>query len=533
MKKSSSHLIKLLKNCIKTLLNGDYCKYTFKDDFFVEHNIRRLNTDDFQKSLSKIDEMQDNKEQNGVYYTPCDVTDFIVANLFFKRISRKEKTVFSYSQCFKKILGLNDKSKINRLLFRETVLDPTSGDGEFLVSALKFKISLLEKSNQLNDGNIIKTAKTIFGNDICKESNVITKLRLFFVCYKKIKVPKNLLILASNFNNQFTEIDMIQKPKRARLFDILIGNPPYVESSEVSKYGNIYADVLENAFCFLKENGSIGFILPISYVSTPRMSLFREQVESKFSTQITINFADRPSCLFTRVHQKLSILFAYESKSKHTLLVSNYRYWYRDERKSLFDNISCIEQPKKLNYLNCYCKISKPIEINILNKITNPRNVSLYTLLQNGETDLYLNMREYFWTKAFSFNPGSSEYKMFHSSESQKGFYLCLLNSSLFFYLWVVLSDCWHITRRELSSFTIPKTKINYTKFTKLSKKLENKLEKTKVYIKTKQADYAYKHKLCKDIIDEIDLELAKVFRLTKTETNFIQNYILKYRMGT
>ena len=62
--------------------------------------------------------------------------------------------------------------------------------------------------------------------------------------------------------------------------------------------------------------------------------------------------------------------------------------------------------------------------------------------------------------------------------------------------------------------------------------RLEEKLEQTKVYVGTKQVDYEYKHKECKDIIDEIDSEIAKIYKLSKTQLDYITNFGLKYRLG-
>ena len=41
-----------------------------------------------------------------------------------------------------------------------------------------------------------------------------------------------------------------------------------------------------------------------------------------------------------------------------------------------------------------------------------------------------------------------------------------------------------------------------------------------------------YKHKKCKDVIDRIDYELAKVYGLSDTELAYIKSFALKYRMS-
>ncbi len=130
----------------------------------------------------------------------------------------------------------------------------------------------------------------------------------------------------------------------------MIGNPPYVEDyksqfSHHDKYGNIYANVLSNASRLLKDNGVMSFVIPLSYISTPRMKKIREKLLKNLPKQYILNFADRPDCLFVSVHQKLCILLAGKKSNELELFTSNYQYWYKEERKNLFDSVSMVSNP--------------------------------------------------------------------------------------------------------------------------------------------------------------------------------------------
>ena len=108
---------------------------------------------------------------------------------------------------------------------------------------------------------------------------------------------------------------------------------------------------------------------------------------------------------------------------------------------------------------------------------------------------------------------------------------LLLLNSSLFWWYWVCVSDCWHITNKELAGFKLPKT-FNPKRAEELVTALESRLEETKVYVGTKQTNYEYKHKSCADEIREIDDYVNSLYNLTEEESSYIKNFAYRYRTG-
>ena len=44
--------------------------------------------------------------------------------------------------------------------------------------------------------------------------------------------------------------------------------------------------------------------------------------------------------------------------------------------------------------------------------------------------------------------------------------------------------------------------------------------------------DYEYKHKLCKDVIDEIDDLLMNVYNLSIEDINYVKSFKIKYRLS-
>lgn len=517
------------------MLNGHYVKYDFNLESSKLVSNGNFNTSEFQKSLSCINEKQSFRKEKGVYYTPVDIARYIICNTFINSEFPQNKKLYNESESIEKLVKSNS---IKEFLFNKTIFDPTCGAGEFLINAFNLKCKIAKRKNiKIKDNDYILILNSIFGNDINLESIEITRIRMFFECIKNIKDESKFIDIVDILKRNFTIENYIKREKsKCEFYNIIIGNPPYIEYNKISystgnNYGNIYADVLKNSIDNLNSEGVFGFVIPLSYVSTLRMSKIRSYIETNTKKQIILNFADRPDCLFTGVHQKLCVLFVNKGNSDCKIYTSKYNFWYQAEREKLLNECRI-----KRNYYtneNFIPKIGNSIEENIFKKIYTCKNNNILKYCNEKKGNLvYLNMRACFWIKAFSFNPGSKEYKVLSFSEEKNNYIMCILNSSLFWLFWTIISDCWHITNKELKYFFINCNNIDYNKFNILANELENELENTKKYIGSVQTNYEYKHKDCKNTIDKIDNELAKIYKLTNEELAYVKTYAIKYRTG-
>lgn len=502
-----------------------------------EFQHKRITHEEFQSVLSTVNENEIRRKAAGVYYTPKDVTEFITCNAFINYILSTNKRIYSACDAKEKFRAFHT-DKVQKLL-NSRVFDPTCGTGEFLVMAAKLKIEYLiskTKREPLRTNQILEIAGSFFGNDIEETSIEVAKLRLFFLFAQYIEDNEAIHTLAKILNERFSLFDfVIFNRENFGTFDIVIGNPPYVEYNKLptkpsTGMGNAYADVLINSEQVLAPNGVLAFIVPLSLVSTPRMGKVRDYLCKTMQKQYFVNYADRPDCLFVSVHQKLTIYLGAKAPSASMVYSSNYNYWYKSERENLFNRTEIFRN--KYNFRFGIPKIGNEIESSIFKKVftDNPRRSLSSNILTEGEP-IYLNMRGCFWMKAFTFNPGSKEYNEYKFDRSIASFIHCLLNSSLFFFFWIAISDCWHITSKELNSFRVAvldQSKIPV--FETLSKELETELERTKVYIGSKQTEYEYKHKDCKHVIDKIDRALQHVYNLNDDELSYLINFNLRYR---
>jgi len=331
-------------------------------------------------------------------------------------------------------------------------------------------------------------------------------------------------------------------------FDVIIGNPPYVEYSKVKKEyalrrykteqcGNLYAFMVERSMQLLhKSKGTYGMIVPISLPSTPRMSSARALFEENSIITWCSNFADRPGTLFTGVHQKLSIVISknHSDKKLHTFFTTAYRHWYgrkeNDERKVLMETLGYV--PAISSSLG-WIKSGNLYEQSIYDKLClQGKPITKYF---QGLSMFSLNMRMMYWGKSFTAQHKSNEYKHFSApSTLDKKVMVSVFNSSLYFWFWELVSDCWHITAKELNNFFLDLENMipHKNQISDLTGMLMKDLDNKKEFVGTKQTEYEYYHKLSKNIIDEIDCVLAKHYGFTDEELDFIINYDIKYRMG-
>lgn len=534
-----------------------------------------------------------NQKETGSYYTPRDTTNYIaeysIVFSLLHKCNSSNLAVYFYEQFNEpsNVGVLNDSSKpieklayaINQLSYEEkaevfdkilefTIIDPTCGTGAFIIAAADIMIELYKLTNMylhisLNDYVVNLFKNCLFGIDILDYAISLICLRCKLYLYN-LGIAKNIvesiefqfylgdsLNLLDGASGDFNWRTTFPQVFSAGGFDCIIGNPPYVESSkiklDITKYGeyatkmcgNLYAYILENSLKILKENSYMGMIVPISFTSTQRMEPLRRLLFDSCENIYIANFSDRPACLFTGVHQKLSIVFVKKTKPLNgcKIYTSTYNHWSKNERNELFDSINYCRTTK--NFINScsIAKIGDGTKLSILKKVIDCKNEFADILSsERNNNAIFLNQRMTFWAKCFSAPEPSKEYKTYFIKNAvRKKAVAALLNSSLFYLLWETYSDCWHITRNDLDNLKINDDFFNdelQIVLEDLETKLEEKLHQTREYIYSKQTDYIYVHRLCYDEIREINDAVAKVYGFNQTEKEYIQNYNEKYRLS-
>ena len=343
-------------------------------------------------------------------------------------------------------------------------------------------------------------------------------------------------------------------------FDVIIGNPPYVEYNKVkkqytvSKYttkkcGNLYAMSVERSMALAK--GPIGMIVQLPLVCTDRMapaqSLFKNQNRKSWFA----NFDDRPGKLFDDLqHIRATIFLSKRDKGQNiALYATQYKRWFTEARSTLFEGLAYGD-------ITTYClegvfpKMADLMGQRIANKLKNTkRPVVNY---KTGKFACRFHNSPQYWIRATDFVPyfwnerdgqkQSVQVKDLRFPDKTHALALCaVLNSSLFYWWFIISSDCRHLNIREITNFNFAPKKLDRAGMTKLSDIVHELMHHYESHAIRKETNYKTTGKVVYDefyprhsklIIDKIDRLLGEYYGFSAKELDYIINYDIKYRMG-
>ena len=299
---------------------------------------------------AKLEESKTHRKEQGIYYTPSYIVDYIVKNT----------------------VGEFIKTHTPEEIRKVRILDPACGSGSFLIRAYKELENYWKKQYgtqetlKYDEGKRFYSMKVeilknnIFGVDLDPKAVEIAQLNLLLqiserkhrlpLLQNNIKVGNSLFDdpsisdRAFNWGEQFPEI------MKEGGFDIVIGNPPYIDSEEMSKSqpnersflstkfitakGNwdIYCIFVEQSHKLLREQGKFGMIIPNKILSMNYAKSLREYLYSysiskiaDYSSVSVFNADNYPIVLITTKYkneENTTILDQWNGANKEVTLVS-------------------------------------------------------------------------------------------------------------------------------------------------------------------------------------------------------------------
>ncbi|MEK7540697.1 MAG: N-6 DNA methylase [Patescibacteria group bacterium] len=250
-----------------------------------------------KKGITVSKDAKKRKEQ-GIYYTPPFIVDYIVKNALGPVLDRCK--------------SIRDIQKIK-------VLDPACGSGSFLIRVLNLiyekYLNLGSEKDKFSEMLIkIQILKNnIYGVDLDPQAIEITRLNLLINSLTdnqklpfldNIKNGNSLIsgtdeelkkYFGKNFRDKksFNWQEEFPEVFAQGGFDVVIGNPPYIQSRNLNdeerhfywekyltdtNHSDIYSFFIEKAINILKNEAFLGFIIPNTWLQTPSFVSLRAKI---------------------------------------------------------------------------------------------------------------------------------------------------------------------------------------------------------------------------------------------------------------
>lgn len=278
------------------------------------------------------------RKKEGVFYTPDYIVRYIVDNTLGACLHEHENRL-------KEELGLKgdilDKTYANRerqvylayqtILQNIRVLDPACGSGAFLVYAFDYLMAENKRVDEILGGSLVSSDEyvrdilrnNLFGVDLNEESVEITKLSLWL---KTAQPGKKLTTLDGNIKSGNSLIESAAAAGTKAFewkkefpavfknggFDVVVGNPPYVNAMDIKKYSpeaefkflkenydtavgsiDLYIYFFEKGLKLLKDGGKLTYISPNRFLSASYGKTLREWLIENFVISSLVDYSDK------------------------------------------------------------------------------------------------------------------------------------------------------------------------------------------------------------------------------------------------
>ena len=338
-------------------------------------------------------------------------------------------------------------------------------------------------------------------------------------------------------------------------FDVVIGNPPYLEFREVDyglhgyiclNTGAVHALCIERSVSILDKRGCLSMIVPLALPSTQRMKPVQEILEMEGRSVWYANFAWRPAKLFDTVNRALTI-FAVVPSSDSQSLSTGYQKWTSDSRDCLFELIGMTPVPR--NRPSFWVpKICTTLEPSVLGKLMSlPTSVADF-IRKTDHRIFYRTTGGLYWKVFTDFAPAFSVNGQMGSSSRETSFsvqsreqmqpLIALLSSDIFWWWYTITSNLRDLNPADIRGFPVPKSVFSDQQLQYLGERyLKSVVNNSTMLVRQqkqtgKTETQSFEIRKSKPIIEEIDRVLAKHYGFTDEELDFIINYDIKYRMG-
>lgn len=254
-------------------------------------------------------------------------------------------------------------------------------------------------------------------------------------------------------------------------FDVIVGNPPYVNAAKVRKQyaplsmrtgsaPDIYAWVMERSASLLGKQGRMGMIVPLSLGFSRDFESLRRVLHEGFAVNWFSSFGRIPSALFSfdvRVRNTIHLASRCTSEGQRTAWTTRLHRWFDIERPHLMLTLKYAHYSPRL----WGGRVPKFSEQSLLDaferKLALPYRLSADLAERATPHVLYFKSTAYNWLNYCPEMPACFDEKnnpiphtqfgeLWFRSDDKRWMAMAILDSKLVFLLWAALGDDFHVT---------------------------------------------------------------------------------------
>jgi hypothetical protein len=281
-------------------------------------------------------------------------------------------------------------------------------------------------------------------------------------------------------------------------FDVIVGNPPYVNAAEVRKQyrilgyetescPDIYANVVERVTELISKTGRCGMIVPLSITFSGDFSPLRKLLLRECVTAWYSSYDNIPAALFSGVSQRCTVWLASRSdmaQPKRVWVAPMYR-WRSEYRPFLMNNVSYVDATQTANS-NSLPKFASATLASVFAQIEKARSGGARTMrfvypLRTGKHLTGFSQSARNFISVFRDEPPALDAETLKRVSASKIGYLqvqqeeaafallALLAGELFMWYWLTVGDGFDVTTGVVSNFAYVLNNLSDQQFTLLS----------------------------------------------------------------
>lgn len=477
------------------------------------------------------------KKNSGIYYTPLDVASYMV------------------ERCLNK---LSRNSEHTKGLLNYRYADFSCGSGIFLLQILR---SIINKTGISSVQEYISfVSASLFGTDISSQAIDCAHYTILAYIMKhahneRIDFASILHVLSKNIvcadATKLTSY-ISTHSDFPRFFDCIIGNPPYVGTSEANtsepdeiSRSNLFIPFVINLIDYSGENAVGSLVLPLSFSYNKQSGYInmRKRIQSDKAKWYIENYDRSPDSLFGDDVKSRNCIIFRESSIEHRIYTTGLLRWTSVDRPRFLMSEKCCADITSFFISEYIPKIGTDIEKLALSRIVSqPTNLmrTLFPVSLAKDGHIFIKGTAYNWVCAYDHVPPgvdkdgakyiSKDLKSYKTNSSDELYFaLAVLNSTIAYWLWTVIGDGFHVTDKLLSSFGISNENLNQKQYSSLVS-LGREFSRDIVQYPTQSVNSgkiitSYDHLALTDVINKIDEQITNSLKLPKGFPDYLHGW--------